>query len=474
MNAMNMNKFLLRSLSLLLFIPSLLAGQQVTPRHLDNTKIDGYRSIWFELGPSTEYGVKYSGGFGTYTMKHSPLAIYAPAVNKTFFVYGGTPSAKDRYLVCMAGCFDHTTGMVCKPTVVCDKQGVNDPHDNPSILLDDKGYVWVYVSGRANRRPGIRYRSTEPYSIERFEEMNRSVMAYPNPRYVPGKGHFLFFTRYDGVRRIYYQTSPDGMDWSPYRPLASIMLPGDTRSGHYQIIGEDGTTVASAFNRHLEGRCDYRMNIYYVQTADFGQTWTTADGTRIEPPVTTFDDPSLVLNTEKDSVNVYIKDLRFDRDGHPVILYVSGKGYRPGPREGLREWHVAHFNGKKWVFRFITTSTHNYDSGSLFIEDDLWRVIAPTDDGAFHWYAGGEVVSWVSRNQGKKWVREHTYTHDSPGNHGYVRRVLDGRDPFYCLWSDSIPNKLSACKLYFADSKGNVWELPYEMTADWEYPKKMY
>ena len=46
----------------------------------------GYRGIWYTLGQvETEYGDKYSGGLGTYTVKHIPMAIYAPQVNKTCF-----------------------------------------------------------------------------------------------------------------------------------------------------------------------------------------------------------------------------------------------------------------------------------------------------------------------------------------------------------------------------------------------------
>lgn len=55
-------------------------------------KIAGYRSMWYNLasrGKVTEYGPKYSGGLGTYCAKHRPLAVYAAAANKTFFVYGG-------------------------------------------------------------------------------------------------------------------------------------------------------------------------------------------------------------------------------------------------------------------------------------------------------------------------------------------------------------------------------------------------
>jgi hypothetical protein len=53
---------------------------------LNNSKIDGYRGIWFELNQKYEFGDKYSGGLGTYTAKHVPLAVYSPEADKTFFV----------------------------------------------------------------------------------------------------------------------------------------------------------------------------------------------------------------------------------------------------------------------------------------------------------------------------------------------------------------------------------------------------
>ena len=147
----------------------------------NNQKADGYKGIWFTLGQFSEYGDKYSGGLGTYTAKHIPLAIYAPKVNKTFFVYGGTTGAQDRYLLCMIGSYDHKKKTVSRPTVVYDKKGVDDPHDNPSLAMDDQGYLWVFVSGRGRTRSGFKYRSTQPYSIESFEQIAQEEMTYPSP-----------------------------------------------------------------------------------------------------------------------------------------------------------------------------------------------------------------------------------------------------------------------------------------------------
>src|SRR5262245_35536697 len=77
-------------------------------------KADGYRGIWFTLGQKSEYGDKYSGGLGTYTANHNPIAIYAPKVKKTFFTYGGTVKG-ERHLLIMASYYDHVKNDVPRP-----------------------------------------------------------------------------------------------------------------------------------------------------------------------------------------------------------------------------------------------------------------------------------------------------------------------------------------------------------------------
>ena len=125
----------------------LRAEEPYHPQH-DMRRIDGYKGIWFDLGQRSEFGSKYSGGLGTYTAKHQPIAVYAPTVEKTFFVYGGTTAGSERHLLAMASYYDHRSRTVPKPVVVHDKQGVDDPHDNPSLQIDESGCLWVYVSGR--------------------------------------------------------------------------------------------------------------------------------------------------------------------------------------------------------------------------------------------------------------------------------------------------------------------------------------
>ena len=437
----------------------------------------GYRGIWYTLGQvESEYGDKYSGGLGTYTVKHIPMAVYAPEVHKTFFVYGGTPDASTTYLLCMAGCYDHRSGMLSKPVVVHDKgaYGVIDPHDNPTIQIDRDGYVWVFVAGRGNTRPGKRFRSDKPFDISSFSFVNESIMAYPQVFYDREKGFFLFFTRYDGKRRTFFQTSEDGVSWSERQMIASIMEPGDSLSGHYQLTNYDGKKLVCTFNRHLNGSCDTRTNIYYIQSEDWGKTWTNAAGEKVTLPVTREEGPALVRNFRLEGRNCYIKDINFDKDGHPVILYLTSDNHRTGPEGGLRNWECAHWNGQKWEYSFITHSTHCYDSGSLYIDGDNWDVIAPTQPGPQYWGTGGEMALWRTENEGVIWEKFKDLTRGSVRNHSYARRPLHAHPDFYAFWADGNPDSLSISRLYFCNKDGEVFRMPYTMKRDWEKPERVF
>jgi len=454
----------------------------MSAQSLNNHKIDGYQSIWFTLGQFSEYGDKYSGGLGTYTAKHIPLAIYAPEVRKTFFVYGGIAEGRKseadkpghadygNYLLCMAGCYDHKTGTVVKPTVVHDKDGIFDPHDNPALAMDSDGYLWVFVSGRSRNRPGLIYKSGKPYDIETFDKVLEDERTYPQPKYIPGKGFLHLFTKYIGIRLLYFSTSADGVNWSEHQQLAAIKRPGDKNSGHYQISGQLGEKIVFFFNWHPNGDVDRRTNIYYLQTTDFGKTWTKVDGTPVKTPVTEVDNPSLIKEFFSKEQNVYIKDVAFDEAGYPVALYVYGTGYKPGPTNGLKKWAVIRWNGKEWEDYEITTSDHNYDSGSIWISDGKWTVIAPTRNSPQPWGGGGELVMWESVDKGKTWNDAKQITRNSPRNHNYVRKVVNGVDPFLYFWADGNPAQISLSKMYFGNSKGEVWELPYRMTENTQKP----
>lgn len=440
-----------------------LAGEEakvVTPE-----KDDGYRGIWYFNQPSKdEYVYKYSGGLGTYPANHIPFCIYAPAVNKTFFVYGGTSKGR-RNLLEMVSFYDHATGTVPRPRILHDK-GTDDAHDNPVLSIDGAGHIWVFCSSHGTARPSFIYRSVKPYDIEAFELTLKTNFSYPQPWWIEGKGFLFLHTLYRNGRMLHWSTSPDGRTWSEPQRLAGIA------QGHYQVSWPHKGKVGTAFMYHPPKLgLNWRTNLYYVETDDMGKTWKTVEGKAIVPPLTEVKNDALIRDYEAEKLLVYIHALSFDADGRPIILYITSKGYQSGPVNDPRTWTIAHWTGKEWAFRPVTTSKSNYDCGCLHVEPDgAWRLIGPTEPGPQPYNPGGEVAMWSSNDQGKTWAKVRQLTSGSPYNHTYCRRPLNAHPDFYAFWADGHARQPSPSRLYFCDKAGVVRRLPPQMREGSEKP----
>jgi hypothetical protein len=398
------------------------------------------------------------------------VAVYAPAVGKTFFVYGGTTGSGEQDLLAMVSYYDHLRNRVPKPTVIHDKEGVDDPHDNPSISLDDDGYVWVFVSGRGRHRPGFKYRSVKPYDLQAFERVTEEEFTYPQPWWLPDSGFLHLFTMYTDGRELYWSRSdPRGREWSVPRKLAGM-------GGHYQISNQRLGKVVTAFNMHPGGDVDKRTNLYFLQTDDQGKSWRTAAGNEIQTPLTDPASPALVREYSSEDRLVYLKDIGFDLSGKPVLLFITSRDHRPGPEGDPRMWTVAHWKGGHWEFHEVTSSTHNYDMGSLYLEaTGEWRIIGPTEPGPQHYGTGGEMALWVSSDEGKSWTKTRNLTEGSERNHGYARRPVNVHPDFYAFWGDGDADRFSESHLYFTDRDGShVWHLPYDMNSEYASPVPLF
>ncbi|AEL27473.1 hypothetical protein Cycma_3761 [Cyclobacterium marinum DSM 745] len=443
---------------------------------LVNKKVNGYNGIWYMNQPlDNEYKFKYSGGLATYTAKHNPIAIYRKEVNKTFFCYGGT-DAENSTLHHMVSYYDHETGEIPKPTLVLDKNTI-DAHDNPIISIDKDGYIYLFSTSHGTSRPSYVHRSRKPYDIKSFEVVEANKLdngkkvpldnfSYMQTWNVPDKGFVSFFTRYNypADRTICFMTSPDGKNWSEWKRIAAI------KKGHYQISAVGNNVVGSAFNFHPDTKekngLNWRTNLYYVESSDFGETWRAADGTSLSLPLTSIENAGLVYDYYDEDLNVYMKDITYDNENRPVILFITSKGFEAGPQNGPRTWRTARWNGTDWEINDITTSDNNYDMGSLYIDEKgSWRLIAPTEVGPQPYNPGGEIALWQSNDQGKSWEMVKQMTNDSPYNHTYARRPVNAHPDFYAIWADGHGRMSSESRLFISDRDGNVSMLPQTMKS---------
>ena len=260
--------------------------------------------------------------------------------------------------------------------------------------------------------------------------------------------------------------SPKGVRWSEWHRLAAMDW------GHYQISTVGGGKAAAAFNYHPACKgLNWRTNLYYIETPDFGRTWQTAEGQPIQPPLTEAKNAALVHDYAAEGLNVYLKDIRLDEKGRPVILFLTSGGYESGPKNAPRTWRTARWTGSSWDIRPVTTSDNNYDLGSLYLEEGgVWRIIAPTDPGPQKSNPGGEMVMWISRDQGRTWSKAKPLTANSLMNHTYARRPVDAHPDFYSVWADGHGRQPSPSRLYFCNRAGEVFMLPPKMEGEFARP----
>lgn len=480
-----MNKATIVALTVyLLFAPTSQAGEPAGTRKTGvtlNLKDTGYRGLWYMNQPlKTIYKYKYSGGLGTYCAKHKPFAVYCEKVKKTFFCYGGTTEKSNTRLVHMVSYYDHEKKVVPRPTILLNKK-TDDAHDNPVISVDDKGYIWIFSTSHGTARPSYIHRSSKPYDIDSFEmvsatrlqkgkKVNINNFSYFQAWHLPSKGFVAFFTKYGwgAGRALVFMTSPDGVEWSEWQQVAAMAR------GHYQVSGATKDKAASTFNYHpKKGGLNYRTNLYYIETHDLGRSWQTIDGKALKLPLRSIQSPALVRNYEKEGLKVYLKDIRFDEKGQPIILYITSKGYESGPKNDPRTWTIAHWDAGTWNIHEITRSDNNYDMGSLYVKKGSWRIIAPTETGPQPYNPGGEIALWESVDRGKSWKKLKQLTAKSERNHTYARAAVNAHPDFYALWADGHGRKPSQSDIYFCDREGAVYHLPRKMPGETAKPEKI-
>jgi hypothetical protein len=192
---------------------------------------------------------------------------------------------------------------------------------------------------------------------------------------------------------------------------------------------------------------------------DWGHTWRTADGTPVALPVTSPANPALALELESLGELNYLRDMKFDPQGRPVVVFVSSHGWMPGEQSGPHLWNIARWDGTRWTRHRAMPCGNNYDHGELSIDPDgAWRIIAPTERGPQPGNPGGEVALWISHDNGATWHLQKRITSHSLRNHTFCRRPLHADPAFAAFWADGNPRQPSECRLYFCDRDGEHFQ----------------
>ena len=370
----------------------------------------------------------YSGPMATYCAWHRPMAIYAPEVNKTFFVFGNPKNSP------AIGCYDHGRKTFAAPVLL----GTNpdgDAHRNPTILIDGKGIITVFFG--AHFHPTRVVKSTRAYDISEWTAAAAigPKTSYPQPwQLAPGE---IFVSYRSSPPAWCYRKSTDGAEsWSPEIQLIDFsgtsiyaVTIADTgpfpRKIHMAWSRMGGGTPEEIRTKALWAR---RYNVYYACSEDGGTTWERSNGSQYTLPI---DEPQAEKLFDSGTNGVWLKDIQLDSRGAPYLLFVDANvtNYRC-------RWKVARLSTRGWAVSDVAQSDHMYDAGGLVIlSDDDFRIWGPT--GVSQPYEdGGEIEEFQSTDRGATWARTNRLTAGSRYSHNQVKTVFNHqKDDFRVLWS---------------------------------------
>jgi len=400
------------------------------------------QGVWYSCGTANAYPGNtyvYSGPMATYCRWHRPMAVYVPSQDKTFFVFGNAENSP------AISCYDHTGGTFAAPVVLGQNPDM-DAHRNPTILIDEEGFIYVFYG--AHGHPTRVVKSAAPHDISRWvpaATVEDPKTSYPQPwqlrrgeilvsyRQAPG---WCFRISRDGVAN--WEAPVNLVDFSGGGSFAGVgegsiyaITIAETgsypRKVHIAWSRLGGGTPDEIKRKHLWAR---RYNVYYACSDDGGYTWKRSDGTPYALPIT---EETAEKIYDCGTRGVWLKDIRLDSAGRPYILFIDSDVWTYESA-----WKLAAFSDKGWRIHDITTSDHMYDAGALVIlADDDFRIYAPTTPSQPH-EDGGEVEEWTSHDKGRTWTNTKHITSGSLYSHNQVRTVFNhekGRGDFRVFWS---------------------------------------
>ncbi|MCD6359560.1 MAG: BNR-4 repeat-containing protein [Armatimonadetes bacterium] len=429
------------------------------------------RGVWYHCGTVNllpDQGAVYSGPMATYCAWHRPMAVYSPEVRRSFFVYGNADNSPTLSFD------DHASGTFAYPVVL----GANpdgDAHRNPTLLVDEHGFLYVFYGAHGD--PTRVLRSRRPLDIGEWDEaapLDDPHTSYPQPWQLVDGELFVSFRQAPGWC---FRISRDGArTWDETVNLVNFGATSEARGCvEYAIYGLTvaeagpwprrihfawsrlgGGTADEIANKHLWAR---RYNIYYACSDDGGRTWRRSDGSEYDLPI---DERTAEKIYDCGRRGIWLKDIQVNSRGVPYLLFLDARVETFESR-----WMVARLTPEGWRFVHVTDSDHMYDAGALiFISDDDLRIWGPSRDVQPH-EDGGDIEEWRSSDGGASWHRTRDLTTGSRFSHNHVKPVMghqSGTGDLRAIWSygDSrMPPQTRDVRLYYY---GEAMDAPSEIS----------
>lgn len=427
------NKLILAAL--LLFCHLLVSGQFAKQKYI---KQSGHNSGTFQ-------SVTFDGAWCWFS---DPRAVYFEGMHKCTYTgwidsYGDVIVAK----------YDHLTGLL-QTHKLYDKLETDD-HDNPSILIDKKGYITVFFSRHNSDEPIHIMRSQFPedisqWSKDRLLELNdtrknpewKNSYTYYCPVQLSAENNklFLFWRGMDG-KPTFSVSSDNGENWSKGKIFVMPEQLYKFRRPYVKIYSSGNDKIHIIFTDG-HPRDERQNSVYYMYYKNGG--FYKADGTKIKDindEAVTPREADVVYDATLTNQKAWVWDVAGDGKGNPVVAYTKF------PNDTTHIYVYANWNGKNWENMDLINSGRwfpktpkgkvetepNYSGGlSIDKESPNTLYLSVNRNGIF------EIEKWTLPVGKKVWSVENITNGSSKNNvRPYAVVGTKAGNPLQVLWMEN-------------------------------------
>lgn len=329
---------------------------------------------------------------GNWTWFHEPRAIH---YNGTTYIGWITSDGSIE-----VGAYDHGTDSLTTNTLRA--QFDEDDHSNPTIMIDNSGYIWVFHCG--HNEPSIWwFQSSNPEDVTAFDaEQSVSEVAdntYCSP-FQFSDGTIRVWSRADYTSSSgsygFHETTNGGSSWSTTECADGPTYHKPYRDGNNSDVIHFGATTAGHPRNDVTG-------IGYYKYDHSAGSFQDVDGNAITLPVTDAD-LDLIWDPAATGERAWIWDCATDSNGHPVLVFAT---FDPDDYSE-HTYRYATYDGTSWNVEKVC------DGGSYIVDQDKEEqyssgiILDDTDPTTCYVSIGdnysSKIQRWETDDRGQTWT----------------------------------------------------------------------
>jgi hypothetical protein len=346
--------------------------------------------------------------------------------------------------------YDHGTGKIEKKVLFDTLQA--DDHDNPSILFDSEGFLYIFFNKHGGPDPLYLVKSLKPEDISDWTTVKRlelndkefnpgmgDTYTYTNPVMLSGENDriYLFWRGIDNKPNFSF-SDDKGDTWKKGRIFILPERVYSMRRPYLKVYSDGKTKIHFAFtDGHPNVEKENSIYYMYYEKGAFYKANNKKIRELGDIPLQPRE-CDVVYDATITKQKAWIWDVAQDKEGKPVLVYTKFPNdtihiYCYATWDRIKWNNLDLVNSGKWFpqTRLGTIETEPYYSGGLNIDKENTNIvyISVNRDKVF------EIEKWETGNKGKSWKVEAITKGSSKDNvRPFAVRNAGEKNALQLLW----------------------------------------